>query len=65
MNRKQIEPYIVDRDKSALYRFYMEKKISDKELLDAIIEIDNSVKPKKHNFLVLVHNVLFPSTVQH
>lgn len=65
MNKKQIEPYIISRDKSALYRFHTEKKISDEELFDAIIEIDNSVKPKKHNFLVLVHNVLFPSTVQH
>lgn len=65
MNRQQIEPYIKGKDKSVLYRFHMEKKISDEQLFNAIIEIDNSVKSKKTNWLEFIHDILFPSAVRH
>jgi hypothetical protein len=61
MSNTQIESYIEKKDKSGLYRSYMEKKINDDELLDAIIRIDNSVKPNKTNWLEFIHNILFPS----
>ncbi|MEE9338596.1 MAG: hypothetical protein V3U87_10980 [Methylococcaceae bacterium] len=65
MNSQNIESYILNRDKLALYRLHMENKIDDEQLFDAIIKIDNSVKSKKTDYGKLVHNILFPSVVDH
>jgi hypothetical protein len=61
VSKAQIDPLIRSKDKSGLYQVHLDKQISDSELLDAILQIDNSVKPKKTNWLELIHNVLFPS----
>ncbi len=65
MSMHGIDSYVKNRDKSSLYRLHMENKINDEELFNAIIEIDNSVKSKKTDCVRLVHNILFPSAVEH
>ncbi len=55
--------HIKNRDKNSLYRLHMQNKINDQQLLDAIIEIDDSVKIKKNDWLKLAHDILFPSCV--
>jgi hypothetical protein len=61
MDKAQIDSYIESKDKPGLYRVHIEKKISDSELIDAILKIDNSVKSKKTNWLGIIHDVIFPS----
>jgi hypothetical protein len=65
MNSQHIDLYIQNRDKLSLYRLHMENKLTDEQLLNAIIEIDDSVKSKKADCLKLIHNIIFPSTVKH
>jgi len=63
MSNAQIDLFIKSKDKAGLYRVHLDKKISESELLDAILQIDDSVKPKKINWLEMIHNVLFPSAL--
>ncbi len=65
MSTYSIDSYIRNRDKLSLYRLHMENEINDEELFNAIIEIDNSVKSKKTDCIMLVHNILFPSAIEH
>ena len=65
MSKDNVDDIIKYRDKPSLYRLHMKGEISDEALFDAIIEIDNSVKSKKTDCVKLVHNILFPSTVEH
>lgn len=61
----QIETYIENRDKSALYRGHMKREIDDNQLLEAILKIDDSVKPKRIDWIELLHDFLFPTVVKH
>lgn len=63
--QNSIESCIKQHDKNGLYRFHMERKITDDELFNAIITIDNSVKSKKTNWLLVIHDILFPSATRH
>jgi hypothetical protein len=62
MITEEIETYIHNRDKSSLYRSHMKKEISDDELVDAIVKIDDSVKPKDKDWIKLILDIIFPST---
>lgn len=55
-----LQRYINDHDKPMLYRMHHHGRITDTQLLNAIIEIDNSVKQPRSIFS-LIHDILFPS----